>query len=335
MEVLHAPQADLWRINHGWRRAAHRNGFTIDDETGQWRKREGDDIDTNDPPDPAAHLPISGVKPFVTDSRNILLLRPVVHTADRESFLKSLAYALQRGMQTVYQVEEQEIAVELIGEGAHERLLLWEAAEGGTGVWERLLAEPDSFARVAREALRICHFDPQTGDAEAGWDERCAVACYECLLSYTNQIDHRHLNRHLVRDYLLALAQSGMERQTAGRSYDEQFQWLRDLTDPASSLERDFLDWLHANGLRLPDRTQYRPDDEVMAQPDFYYARDGIPGVCVFVDGPHHDDPDQADRDRQAREALEDRGYRILTVRYDRPFAETVGAYPDIIAPTL
>jgi len=59
-------------------------------------------------------------------------------------------------------VEENEVAVELIGEGEQQRLLLWEGAEGGTGVWKRILGDPGAFADVAREALRVCHVDPET-----------------------------------------------------------------------------------------------------------------------------------------------------------------------------
>jgi hypothetical protein len=103
---------------------------------------------------------------------------------------------------------------------------------------------------------------------------------------------------------------------------------LRDRTDPASTLETAFLDWLHGNGLRLPDRAQYRPDDEVAAQPDFYYLRNGIPGVCVFVDGPTHDAPGQVIHDQQIREALEDSGYRVISIR-PGSFAEQVARYPD------
>jgi len=330
LEVVYAPQADLWRINHGWRRAKGRNGFTIDEESGRWGKREDDDLDVSDTTDPAAKLPITGVKPFVTDSRNILLLRPVVEITEREAFLTSLAYALQRGMQHVYQVEEQEIAVERIGEGAHERLLLWEATEGGTGVWERVMQERDSFAKVAREALRICHFDPDTGEDEPGWHDRCAVACYECLLSYSNQREHPNLDRHLVRDYLLALAGSETAQATGGRSYDEQYQWLFERTDPASSLEREFLTWLRDNNLRLPDRAQSRPDENVPTQPDFYYERDGLRGVCVFIDGPAHDQSKQAAHDATVRDALEDRGYRIAVIRYGQPFAEQTAKYGDV-----
>src|SRR5262249_32920798 len=157
------------------------------------------------------------------------------------------------------QVEEQEIAAELIGEGAHQRILLWEAAEGGTGIWERLLQERGSFAEVAREALRITHFDPETGEPDPAWTGRCAVACYDCLLSYTNQIAHRHLNRHVVRDYLFALTRADTLATTATRDYAEHYRWLGERIDPASSLERGFIDYLYDHQLRLPDRAQDRP----------------------------------------------------------------------------
>jgi hypothetical protein len=87
-------------------------------------------------------------------------------------------------MQILFQVGEQEIAVERIGEEVEERLLLWEAAEGGTGVWPRLLEDPQTLARIAVEALRVCHFDPTTGGD--GAEDLCSRACYECLLSYRN-----------------------------------------------------------------------------------------------------------------------------------------------------
>src|SRR5579884_2314667 len=193
LEVLSAPQAELWRINHGWRRSTQRMGFTVD-ETGRWQKREDDEVEDDDTAgDPAARALVGGVKPYVTDRRNVLLLRPAADAPERDAFMKTLAYTLQRGIQVVYQVEEQEVAVELIGQGEEQRLLLWEAAEGGTGVWERILTDPGSFAAVAAEALRICHFLPD-GSPEPEWNARCARACYDCLLSYRNQFDHRFLD---------------------------------------------------------------------------------------------------------------------------------------------
>ncbi|MBI3969731.1 MAG: DUF1998 domain-containing protein [Chloroflexi bacterium] len=334
MEITFAPRAELWRINHGWRRAAQRNGFTIDQETGRWTSPDDDGLAGNGgAADPTAHRPLSGVMPYVTDSRNILLLRPAAPNRDGgngERFLKTLAAALRRGIQVVYQVEEHEVAVELIGEGEHERILLWEAAEGGTGVWERMLGERRSLAEVAKAALRICHFDAQSGAADPEWDARCAVACYDCLLSYSNQPDHRFLDRYAVRDYLVRLTQAEMAGTTGGRPRDEHFAWLRERTDPASTLEREFLEYLYGHKLRLPEQAQCQPEIDVPAQPDFHYLRDGRAGVCVFADGPSHDDPQQAARDRQAREELEDRGYQVVVISYKRPFEEQVRDYPEV-----
>jgi very-short-patch-repair endonuclease len=69
-------------------------------------------------------------------------------------------------------------------------------------------------------------------------------------------------------------------------------------------------------------------------QPDFYYDRDGRPGVCVFVDGPHHGSRQQAAHDREAREELRDRGYRVIAIRHDRSIDEQVSAYPEVFAAT-
>jgi ATP-dependent helicase YprA (DUF1998 family) len=218
LQLLYAPQAELWRINHGWRRSLQQEGVTLDLATGRWQRYEDDELDAEGLGEAPGTQPLPGVKPVVTDRRNILLLwptppaaspaRPASQSLPSEPFLRSLAYALQRAIQVVYQVEEQETQVELLGQGPQQRLLLWEAAEGGTGVWERLLADRGAMALLATEALRLCHFDPQTGAPDPAWTERCVRACYECLLSYSNQLDHRYLDRHVVCAYLLALTQA-------------------------------------------------------------------------------------------------------------------------------
>ena len=43
---------------------------------------------------------------------------------------------------------------------------------------------------------RLCHFDPLTGEDQKhapGAKEDCEAACYNCLMSYYNQMDHRLL----------------------------------------------------------------------------------------------------------------------------------------------
>ena len=326
LEASSAPAARLWRINHGWRRG-EQDGFTVDPQNGRWGRRDSDyDLDDGEP---GVQQPITGVKPYVQDGRNVLMIRPSWDDQSQEFHL-SLLYAMKRAIQFVYQVEEQEVGADLIGQGEHRRLLFWEDAEGGTGVWERLAREPDALANVARQALELCHFDPETGEDSTGHDPgRCAVACYECLLTYSNQLNHRHIDRQLLPGFLRALA-SARTSPADGIDREAQLQRLEGLVDPGSSLESGFLQFLYEAGIRLPDLAQNRPSREVNVQPDFYYERENLPGVCVFVDGPHHDAPEQRDEDARLRTQLQDRGFRVIVVRYDQPLADQVQRHPDV-----
>ena len=326
LEVVHAPAANLWRINQGWRRS-EQTGFAIDPRTGRWQGRAADQGgEAGQQPD--APLPITGIMPYVQDTRNILMIRPLVDQPSEE-FLHTLLYAFKRAIQVEYQVEEQEIGAELIGRGDHRRLLFWEAAEGGIGVWERLAVEREALGRVAERALRLCHYDPSDGGDAAGGPAKCAVACYECLLSYSNQPYHRYIDRRLLPDFLRRLAHAETV-QEGERDNDRHYQHLLGLVDPHSALERNFLRFLYNNDLRLPDKAQNRPVADIPVQPDFYYDRERRPGVCVFVDGPHHDEPRQRETDEQRRARLQDYGYRVVIIRYDQPFDEQVERYPDL-----
>ena len=326
LDVFYAPAARLWRINHGWRRG-EQGGFTVDPQTGLWRRPDTDDYPEDQ--EPGSSHPITGIKPYVQDGRNILMIRPL--TGDQpQGFYLSLLHALKRAIQFVYQVEEQEVGADLVGQGEHRRLLFWEDAEGGTGVWERLASVPGAFAKVAEKALSLCHFDPETGEDDKEHDSaKCAIACYECLLTYSNQLNHRHINRQLLPGFLLLLASSTTvpERE---KDRDTQFQWLNGLIDPGSSLEEEFLRFLYEAQIRLPDYSQHRPSQEVHVQADFYYEREDRPGVCVFVDGPHHDAAKQQADDARLRVQLQDQGYRVITIKHNRPFEEQVQEHPDV-----
>jgi len=80
----------------------------------------------------------------------------------------------------------------------------------------------------------------------------------------------------------------------------------------------------------LPDKAQTQPSTEIFVQPDFYYERGGIPGVCVFVDGPVHDNPSTVANDGRVRSQLEELGYRVITIRYDSDIGEQVSDHADI-----
>ncbi len=328
-DIVVAPQAGLWRVNRRWRRSEQK-GFTLETTTGYWAKKPGEE----GPQDIESSQVMTGVQPFVHDTRNLLLLKldTSAHKDRSEDFLASVSYALQRGMQVLFQLEEQEIAVTRIGEGEERRILFWEAAEGGNGVWPRLLQEPEALSKVAREALRVCHFDPENGD-DLAQPESCARACYRCLLSYSNQPDHPKLDRFLIRDYVLALTKATTARVAKGRSYEDQYKWLMEKRDPKSSLEAEFLQRLYESKRRLPDRAQYRPEEGVYCEADFYYERDGLKGIAVFIDGPTHDDPTQKQKDTEQRTRLDDLGYRVLAIRYDRSIIDQIAENPDVFGP--
>ena len=76
----------LWRINHGWRKSVEQTGFAIDTGSGRWRSND----DVEDEPEAYERRGplISGLKPYVTDIRNLLLLRPSAAASLDEVFLE-------------------------------------------------------------------------------------------------------------------------------------------------------------------------------------------------------------------------------------------------------
>jgi len=83
----------------------------------------------------------------------------------------------------------------------------------------------------------------------------------------------------------------------------------------------------------VPNRAQYRPEDGVYCEADFFYERDGLNGVVVFIDGPSHDESARKQKDGQERTKLDDLGYRVLVIRYDRSVEEQIAENPDVFGP--
>ena len=72
-------------------------------------------------------------------------------------------FALERGIEATYELEDSELNSELLPpkDGPRDRMLFTEAAEGGAGVLRQLQSERFDLAGVAAAALEICHFDPR------------------------------------------------------------------------------------------------------------------------------------------------------------------------------
>lgn len=309
VRLTYAQTATLWRINLGWARRKNQEqyGFVLDIERGYWARN---DQNEDDPDDPLSER-TRRVIPYVEDSRNCLLFEPLVYLEDAQ--MASLQAALKRAIETTFQLEDNELAAEPLPDKKNRRMILfYEATEGGAGVLRRLVDDPTTLATIAREALRICHFDPDTGEdlrRAPRASEDCEAACYDCLLSYGNQREHSFLDRQNIRGELFSLTQATVHASPSKLSRDQHLEQLLSLCE--SDLERQWLQTLHQLGLRLPDRAQVYMQD-CQTRPDFVYDN----GTIIYVDGSHHDYPNRQVRDQQQTECMEDYGYRVVRFGY-------------------
>jgi superfamily II DNA/RNA helicase/very-short-patch-repair endonuclease len=332
LEVQYAPSATVWRINLGWRRRKEKSiyGYNIDVMTGFWAK----DAQAPEDEDQVAEKPVSQVQrivPYVEDRRNILIVRP--EAALDEVAMVTLQYALKRGIEQTFQLEEAELMAEpLPNRDQRNAILFYESAEGGAGVLTRLANESGAMQRVARAALEIMHYAlPDEGCTPETLKnlelDQCEKGCYRCLLSYYNQPDHTEIDRKhpQVLDLLCRLTRSKADRGTLGRDAEEQMAELQNLS--GSSLEQAWLDHVKAYGLRLPDRAQFVLH-EFHTRPDFGYS--GAQAL-IYIDGPHHENLHKKALDSKLTQQLENAGF--LVIRFPKEqnrWPEIFARHPDI-----
>ena len=341
----YAPTAEVWSINMGWRRRGPdaQSGFVIDVQTGNWQsnKAEVDDGDGDGNSDEAAFdkRRTERVIPYVDDRRNCLIfeMKSPHGTALTTVESASLQAALKHAVQVYFQLEDIEVKAEPLPDRDHPTQILFiESTEGGAGVLRRLVYEQGALAEVAREALRICHFDPHGGEDLGGASEPCTAACYDCLMSYGNQGDHHLLDRRAVRELLMAAAGA-----TVTITQEPSTQWAMSAVRPeadqsaqetplnrllrlsGSDLERRWLRWLDCNGLRLPTAAQ-KLVEPCRTRPDFEYEHDQ---AVIYIDGPVHEYPERADRDAQQRTCMEDLGYTVIVFSHDADWTQVISKF--------
>lgn len=319
LELRYGPAATIWRINLGWRRRQEKSiyGFAVDVNTGEWTKDAQAPTDAEDDTVREGKT-VERITPFVEDTRNVLILQP--KSALPKEVMVTLQYALKRGIEQEFQLEEAELAAEPLPEPENRRaILFYEAAEGGAGVLTRIAGDPEALRRVARRALEICHYDSRSGswtdhgdlkDEDAG----CEAGCYRCLLSYYNQPEHGEIDRRntTVLDLLCRLARATRGDAAGARTADDSFEELMNAS--ISSLEKDWLRFLKDGSYHLPDRAQ--PYLEAFGTcPDFAYEDKQ---TLVYIDGPHHEGKAQKTLDAAITKRLEDAGFTVVRFATDK-----------------
>lgn len=321
--LTYGDSAMIWRINMGYRKriSGEPEGFWLDTERGYWAKRQDEDGDDDSPMGKSKIL----VRPFVSDTKNCLLFEPQGSMSD--TILASLQAALKNAIQRVFELEDNELSAEsLPSRDNRKSILFYESTEGGAGVLKRVI-DVTGFKRVIKEAIELCHYDPITFEdllKAPQSKEPCEAACYDCLMSYSNQTDHELLDRKAIIDILISLLSSDLSRSSSEFSRVEHYERLKNLN--GSSLEVKWLDYIYNNGYNLPTHAQ-ELIESCHTQPDYLY-KDKY--VAVFIDGPVHDSPDQQAKDRKITDGLEDAGWHVIRFKYSEDWKAIISSNANV-----
>ncbi len=319
MRLSYGDATDLYRINMGW--ANQRNqapGFRLDLERGYWSRNQADQEDDDDAP---AQGRLQTVVPYVKDTKNALVIRLEPPRSGPE--MASLQAAFKEAIQKHFQLEPRELSCEpMPSPQARQEILFYEASEGGAGVLRQIAEDPAVLPMLARHALEVCHYDPVTFEDNGA--HTCGKACYECLLDYGNQPDHKDLDRHLIRGLLVELCGAVCHPAGGAGSRFERMAALRKRCD--SHLERKWLDMVDERLLRPPSDAQFLIGS-CHTRPDFYYREHN---AAIYIDGPPHDAPDQIREDEAVTNRLIETGYVVIRFHHTADWNDIFGRHPDI-----
>jgi very-short-patch-repair endonuclease len=320
LRLSYGDATDLYRINLGWanQRGNQPPGFNLDLERGYWSRNQADEEDSDDA---TAQGRIQRVVPYVKDTKNALVMQFEPPRSGPE--MASLQAAFKEAIQKHFQLEPRELSCEPMPSPQDRReILFYEASEGGAGVLRQIAEDPTVLPLLARAALDICHFDPHTLEDKAM--QTCGKGCYECLLDYGNQPDHKDLDRHLIRNLLVDLASSVCRPAGGAGSRTERMAALRKRCD--SQLEKRWLDRLDDLLLRPPSDAQYLIES-CSTRPDFFYREYN---AAIYIDGPPHDEPAQLREDDAITQRLMEMGYIVIRFHHSVDWNEIFRSHPDI-----
>lgn len=311
LNIRYFAAASIHHINTGWTADTGGEGFPVHNQSGFWTSKARLEREENAP---GTYV---RVMPWTSITADALFLEPLKALGLERDQIVTLQYAIKRGIELHFQVEPNEIGVTLVGSKANPSMFIYESAEGSLGIMARFLHDPSTFATVIRRAIALCRYDDPQYKAPASYDD---------LLSYYNQPDHAVIDRFSIASALRTLADCTVElSSTSGETYDAKYQRLLATYDTQSEMERQLLEYLYSQNLRLPTAAQIAVPD-LYVRPDFVYDE----RVWIFCDGTPHDDVRVAERDNEARALLRDRGDQVVVWHYRTALADFVASRPDL-----
>jgi hypothetical protein len=221
----------------------------------------------------------------------------------------SLAEAIRTGASSVLEMELDDLQIVSAGQPGSEQVdvLLYDPMPGGSGLLDQLVDRWTEVVSAAWEVVEKCPSD-------------CPTSCPDCLQTYRNAHTHKYLDRHVVLDRLkswgdkLVFSHQIPPKQAVSNAEAVGTQPVNNAEDllKAMLLRAGFPDPVAQRGIDLG-----RPYGSTT--PDFFFEppNDMSEGICIYLDGMSrqlHGDPDRAERDRQIRTFLENKGYDVLTI---------------------
>ncbi len=185
--------------------------------------------------------------------------------------------------------------------------LLWDPMPGGSGLLDQLCERFEEVVETAREVAGAC-------------PGRCESSCVDCLETFRNAYYHRHLDRGTAHERLDEWGrQLAVDHEIPRQQPDAP---PGDQDAPVNDAENKLRHLLLAAGFGEGVRgEQVRLGGTLgTTTPDVIYrAEDHDPdeGVCIYLDGLSaelHGDPRRAERDREIRTWLRNRGYEVVEI---------------------
>jgi len=194
-------------------------------------------------------------------------------------------------------------------------IIIYETEEGGIGALKSLFSNTIRYQRFLEMMSEVIHI--KNIDSLEEYEDSCKRACYNCLLGYWNQRDHRYLNRQLVKTLIQELKNSKIEFISVD-PIEVRLERLKNLLGkgPDSNLEKRVLNIMLRMKIPLPDEAQvpYKDKkDKNISVADYYYKNKNM---CVFVDGPPHANLDVKEKDKEKRIKIRKKGYGIYEMDF-------------------